>query len=140
MWFLIFFNVYFWESEWVRERESMSWERAKREGDRIWISLWLIVESLTLGSNSRTVRSWPELKSGAQLTERPKISVSSDRYDLGLNFFQFLYIGVSSPSCGKNPPDCDYKCQAGQLNHFLCGIMLLSSFLQVKAFYKFMCK
>lgn len=47
-----------------------------------------------------------------------KILFLYDRYDLRLHSFQFLYIGVSSPSCGKNPPDCDYKCQAAQLNHF----------------------
>ena len=54
---------------------SLEWGRAQREGDtesETGPGSELSAQSPTRGSNSRTVRSWPEPKADAQSTEPPR--------------------------------------------------------------------
>ena len=63
--------IYFWD----RERQRMNGGGAEREGhtDRKQApGSEPSAQSPTWGSNSQTVRSWPELKSDAQPTEPPR--------------------------------------------------------------------
>ena len=67
--FVFFFsNVYFWKREKQREGErkhtSMTMSRARAETDSV-----LTAVSPMRGSNSQTMRSWPELKSDVEQTE-----------------------------------------------------------------------
>ena len=58
-----------------RETECECGGGVEREGDRILKQApgsELSAQSPTRGSNSRAVRSWPELKSAAQMTEPPR--------------------------------------------------------------------
>ena len=63
------FIIHFWEIESEREWAA----EGQREGDRgSELGSELLIASLMWGSNSWTVRSWPELKSGVQPTEPPR--------------------------------------------------------------------
>ena len=71
--FKIFFNIYSFLRD--RERQSVNRARADREGDtesEAGSRLRAVAQSPTWGLNSWTVKPWPELKSGAQLTEPPR--------------------------------------------------------------------
>ena len=73
--FLIFkkFIYLFFKRDGERERERVSKGGVEREGDReSEAGSVLIAETPMPGSNSRTVRSRPELKSDAQPTEPPR--------------------------------------------------------------------
>ena len=62
------------ERETERERESANRGGAEREGDRgSEMGSPLTAKSLMWGSNSRTVRSWPESKSDTWCTEPPRL-------------------------------------------------------------------
>ena len=70
----IFLNVYLFlrqretEHEWGRGRERERETQNQKQAPGSEPS----AQSLTRGSNSRTMRSWPELKSDAQPTETPR--------------------------------------------------------------------
>ena len=86
-----------WTGKEQRERESQNLKQAPGSEPS--------AQSRTRGSNSRTVRSWPEPKSDAQLTEPPRrpktiwfyitrtahISLHKDSTFLHL-FFKFMYL------------------------------------------------
>ena len=64
--------IYFWETE----RDTAQAGEEQREGEtknpKQTPGSELPAQSLTRGSNSRTVRSWPERKSATQATEPPR--------------------------------------------------------------------
>ena len=63
------FFIYFWD----RERQSMNGGGAEREGDtESETGSEPSAQSPTRGSNPRTARSGPELKSDAEPTEPPR--------------------------------------------------------------------
>ena len=63
--------TYFWEGD-----SAHAWRGGReRGGQRIPVGSELSAQSPTRGSNSWTVRSWPELKSDAQPTEPPRCPV-----------------------------------------------------------------
>ena len=86
-WFFFFLMfIYFWD----RERQSMNGGGSEREGDKNPKQApgsELSAQSPTQGSNSRTVRSWPEPKSDAQPNEPPRCPES--------NWFLFTVISDS---------------------------------------------
>ena len=67
------FLLYTYKCLFIFERVSKSQEGAEREGDRgSEVDSVLSAESPMRGSNSHTLRSWPELKSVARPTEPPR--------------------------------------------------------------------
>ena len=56
------------------EKESTSGGGAEGEVQKIWSRFCVDSSRLMWGSNSWTMRSWPELKSGTQLTESSRCS------------------------------------------------------------------
>ena len=78
--FLMLIFDYFWETERERERErgrDKAWvEEGKREREtqnvKQALGSELLAQSLTQGSNSGTLRSWPESKLDTQPTEPPR--------------------------------------------------------------------
>ena len=72
LFFLFFFNVYVFLRE--REKENMlgRGREQRRQNEKQAPGCELSAQSLTQGLNSRTVTSWPEPKSNAQLNEPPR--------------------------------------------------------------------
>ena len=80
--FIYLFIYLFWERERVQ-----AGGRAEREGDRgSKESFMLTALSLMWASNSQTLRSLPELKSDAQLTEPPRCPQNTSVFFLTFNF------------------------------------------------------
>ena len=91
-----FFNVYFifgterdraWTGEGQRERETQNRKQAPGSKPS--------AQSLTRGSNSLTVRSWPEPKSEAQPTEPPRRPINGDSFNWGLPVMTCICTGLS---------------------------------------------
>ena len=76
-----------WTREGERERGRETQNRKQAPGSE------LSARSLTQGPNSRTERSWPELKSAAQPTEAPRCSIN--KYPLKKNYLAGRWAGLS---------------------------------------------
>ena len=98
--------IYFWD----RERQSMNGGGSEREGDtEAEAGSELSAQNLTRGSNSQTMRSWPEPNSKAQPTEPPRCSSSS-------SFLKFTYLCLRKrESRGGAEREGERGSQAGSL-------------------------
>ena len=89
--------MYFWDRERHRAR---TWEEQRERGTqnpKLATGSELSAQSPTRGSNSRTVRSWPEPKSDAQSTEPPRRPNPNTLWPLVCLFFLFIHLVINLP-------------------------------------------